>query len=248
VATLIGKDTYLTEKRLSFEVDGLFLLYILFIAVITFWVYVFVFRFPSIGAQVAGILLFIVFIILKKPIEKRLRLTRSYNKGLHGEEKVRNLLIKELPDTYTVYENVVVPPLKSNIDFVVVGPLGIYTVEVKSHIGSITDDGHQLLLNGVPFKEGDILHQAYGESQRINDYLLSKNISTPEIKPLLVFSNKYTTMYFGKKPVRGVFVIGVRWLLDILKRNNTITVIRTEQIEQIKSELTKIVFQSTKIP
>lgn len=39
---------------------------------------------------------------------------------------------------------------KGNIDQVIVGPTGVWTIEVKSHAGKITFNGHDLLRNGMP--------------------------------------------------------------------------------------------------
>ncbi len=239
MAKIIGKDTYLSKKRLSNEADGLFLLFLLFLTVITMWVYFFAFHFPPIGSLIATAVLFIVFFILKKPIENKLWMTWRYRNGQKGEEYV-HFLLKSLPSTYIVAENVVIPPLKSNIDFVVIGPTGVFTVEVKSHRGIITDDGHQLLHNGVPFQEGDILRQVKGELTRLSDYLCSKNISFPEIQPVLVFSNKYTKMYFGKKPVQGALIIGARWLVDTIQNRKSLYVLPVDKINIIQKALEEV--------
>jgi hypothetical protein len=244
MAKVIGRDTYLAEKRISYAADGIFLTYVVFIALLTFWVYIAVFHFPLVGATIVMGLVYIIFFILKKPTEEKLRLARSYRKGLIGEENVRKIL-QTLPDLYTVFENVVIPPLKSNIDFVIIGPTGIFSVEVKSHKGHITNDGQQLLLNGAPFKEGDILHQSWGESVRLSDYLLSKNISTPEIQPLLVFSNKYATMRFGKKPVLSVLVIGASWLSDTIQNITSKAKLTSDQINDIYNCLNVLLNEST---
>jgi hypothetical protein len=134
----------------------------------------------------------------------------------------------------------VIPPLKSNIDFVVVGPTGIFSIEVKSHKGVVAYDGKQLLLNGKPF-EKDILRQTRGASIRLSDYLRSKDIIFPEIQPVLVFSNKYTTMHFGQKPVQGVLVIGRSWLLKFIQNDMNKMMLSADQIEKIESVLVKIV-------
>lgn len=240
MAQIIGKDAYLVKKGTVYKSTGLFFLSFLFIAIISFWVYVTVFHFPLKGVLIGSGLVFIVYIILKKPIGKQLRLKRSYVNGQYGEEKVRDILQK-LPDTYTVFENVVIPPLKSNIDFVVIGPTGISTIEVKSHRGLITDDGHQLLHNGVPFHEGDILRQALGESIRLSDYFCSKNITFPKIHPLLVFSNRYTVVHFGKTPIQGVLVIGARWLVDIVQNRAPSPMVSADQIDKIQKTLEEVV-------
>lgn len=215
---------YLVEKENKYRSIGLFLTSLLFIAVISFWVYVFLSHFSRIVAEIAAVLLLIIYIILIIPAEEMLWLFKRYSKGLFGEEWVRSLL-KNLPDDFVVFENLVLPSMKSNIDFVVVGPTGIFTIEVKSHKGTVTYDGFQLLHNGGSFKEKDILRQTKGESIRLTDYLHSKNISFPEIQPVIVFSNKYVGIHFGKTPIQGVFVIGASWLIDIIQHSMNRTVL-----------------------
>lgn len=169
MAKIIGKDTYLSDQKFSIKLDGLLLVYILFIAVITFWVYVFVSHFSQVGANIDAGLLLILYFILKKPIETKLWLLWRYRNGQTGEEKIRHIL-QTLSDAYMVFENIVLPEQKSNIDFVVVGPSGVCAVEVKSHKGNMTFEGNQLLRDGKPF-EKDVLRQAKGEAISLGDYI-----------------------------------------------------------------------------
>jgi len=235
MARIYGKDSNLINKRRSILADGLFLTYLLLLACISYWVYVFVYHFPMVGANIAAVVLLIIYLILRNPIKKKQWFFIRSDNGLWGENQVLDIL-KKLPDTYIVFDSAVIPPLTSNLDFIVIGPTGIFTVEVKSHSGHITEDGRQLLRNGAPFQEGDVLHQAYGESIRLSDYLLSKNITFPEIQSLLVFSNRYASVRFGKTPVHGVLVIGATWLVEIIL-NRVSSALSADQIDKIHKAL-----------
>ena len=190
--------------------------------------------------NILAVVLIGIYLIFYKPINREIRLKWNYTYGLIGEQSVGKIL-EGLPESYKIFANVVIPPLKSNIDFVVIGPTGIYTIEVKSHNGFITEDGHQLLRNGIPFQEGDILHQAYGESMRLSDYLLKNNIASPEIQPFMVFSNKYTTMHFGKKQLHGVSVIGAKWLTDTIYNRVPLPIMTVDNINKIQKVFEEII-------
>ena len=61
-----------------------------------------------------------------------------YKAGLDGEERVQNL-VSELPDSYVGITNAKVcyQNKSSELDMVVVGPTGIFVIEVKNHKGTI---------------------------------------------------------------------------------------------------------------
>lgn len=101
----------------------------------------------------------------------------------------------------------------SNIDLVVVGPTGIFTIEVKSHKGKVIHENGKISVNG--FTSGkDFLKQAKSESKSLHEFL-KKNGFGIWVKPILVFSGK-ATMHFGLNPVDGVFVVQKDFLLKVI--------------------------------
>jgi len=54
---------------------------------------------------------------------------------------------------------------RGNIDHILVGPKGVFTLEVKSHRGTVTFENGTLLRDGIEFKK-DFLKQAWAESGR----------------------------------------------------------------------------------
>ena len=54
----------------------------------------------------------------------------SFVLGWFGEKRIGNILSK-LPDMYHVFYDVKLHERKGNIDYVVIGPPGIFTIEVK---------------------------------------------------------------------------------------------------------------------
>lgn len=83
--------------------------------------------------------------------------------GAKGEDKALSQL-KSLPDSYTIFNQVEVPNSKSKtgvteLDFVVVGPNGLFVVEVKNNKGTIKGSepdakwvAHKVGQKGSPYK------------------------------------------------------------------------------------------------
>ena len=135
---------------------------------------------------------------------------KSFTKGAEGEQIVRRIL-KGLPYGYYCLSDFA-NGQKGNIDLVVVGPTGIWTIEVKNFKGGeITFANGKLHRKGYPL-EKDPLKQAYAEAKHLSDYIhKSLGLMLP-VNPVLVFANKFTKIRFGKQPVNGVYVIGgVKW-------------------------------------
>ncbi|OYT61918.1 MAG: hypothetical protein B6U69_02725 [Thermofilum sp. ex4484_15] len=63
----------------------------------------------------------------------------SYSRGLSGEIKVLREL-QSLPDDYVVVHSLPIPNL-GDLDFVVVGPSGVYAIEVKNWFGKSLEVG-----------------------------------------------------------------------------------------------------------
>ncbi len=84
---------------------------------------------------------------------------------------------------------------RGNVDHILVGPAGLFTIETKSHRGRIDPDRIDLAM----------LKQAYAESKAI------ENLTGLAVEPLLVFSQAYLT----KRAVarrRGVTILPARML------------------------------------
>lgn len=156
-----------------------------------------------------GVSMLGVYRLIDRKAWKWLYRAWNFEQGADGEARVAKELQK-LPDTYTVIQDVKLPSTKTNIDFVVLGPNGIWAVEVKSHRGKIAYNGNILLKNGYPF-EKDILSQARAETKALTDYLQSHIDRNLYANGILVFSNPKTTMHFGEAPVREIAVIGILW-------------------------------------
>lgn len=106
----------------------------------------------------------------------------------------------------------------ANIDHVLFGPAGVFTIETKSHAGRIP-------VNKV---DRHMLKQAYAEKKKLEE------ITGLRVEPLLVFSRAYL---IGKVPCRqeGVMVLPARMLAAHLKRRKRIYTL--EQINALHRRL-----------
>jgi hypothetical protein len=131
--------------------------------------------------------------------------------GAEAEELVGAELAK-LDDRFHVIHDVVVGP--GNIDHVVVGPAGIFTIETKSHWGKVAFRDGRFLRDGRPF-EKNVLGQSYAEAKSLQEHLRKISGKDFPVTPLLVFTRAFVEVR-GK--ARGVQVLPVMWMNERLGR------------------------------
>jgi hypothetical protein len=114
--------------------------------------------------------------------------------------------LSQLPYEYLIFQDVKLPNKKGNIDFVVLGPTGIFTIEVKSHRGNIDFNGQKLIRKGIPLY-GDFLKQALTEALSSHDYIKNKIKQDIFVQSVLVFSSQYAKLNFNPGLINNVFVL-----------------------------------------
>lgn len=134
--------------------------------------------------------------------------------------------LMELSDTYVVFQDIPSQQL-GNIDFAVVGPTGIFAIEVKSRGGFIR------------YAPEKYLKQARGEAQLLHDLIKEKTGIDRWVEPVLVYSNYFARVRFGKKLIEKVHVIQKGWLLDILTDGQG--AFNENEIKKIESALIPLV-------
>jgi len=163
----------------------------------------------------------------------------KFMKGNQGENDCQKVL-ERLPGTYTVFRDVLIDQ-HGNIDYVVVGPNGVFATEVKNHRGKIDFDGHHLTINGRPFPEKDVLGQATGEAVRLSKFLESAMGHRVYVNAILVFTNNKVTMGVGCEPVSNVLVLRADFLNQAIVAHKGS--LDTAQIEIV----TKLLAQKVKL-
>jgi hypothetical protein len=105
-----------------------------------------------------------------------------------------------------------------NVDHILIGPGGIFTIETKSHRGRI-------LIDRI---DPRMLKQAYAEKK------LLERITGLDVQPLLVFSRAYLV---GSVPAqrRGITILPARLLRHYFSRRRP--VIETTEAERLHAQL-----------
>jgi len=148
----------------------------------------------------------------------------SWAQGAEGEEVVGQILEGLREEGWCVIHDVSFG--RGNIDHIVVGPGGIFTIETKSRGGKVWPD----------HLEEKMLNQAYAEKKSL------EKITMLEVQALLVFSRGYVL----PKPIarrRGVVILSSRSLAWFFSKQPA--TISRERAEVIHRRLTLAVGQAT---
>jgi len=160
-----------------------------------------------------GILLVLVAVI--KPLTDFFnKKSGQFGKGRSGENSVRKVL-EELPGSYSVFQGVVLDKHWGDIDFVIVGPTGIFTIEVKSHGGVIGFNGQELTVNTKQFSK-NFLRQANGEAGALKRYFQKHLGLTMYIHSAIVFSHTFASVEIGSKMIERVYITEKNFLPSLL--------------------------------
>jgi hypothetical protein len=158
--------------------------------------------------------------------------------GLRGEKTVLHLLEK-LSDAYNIYRGLQ-PGTHGDIDLTVVGPTGVFTLEVKSHSGQIDFNGQELTRNGKAF-DRNILHQAFGEARALHKYLWQKTGRDIFVTPIIVFSSNKAFLNFNQNKIDNVYVVKKDQLLENLGQKQ---LINFEDLSVIENALTTLIIHT----
>ena len=203
----------------------------MFLAYVVYLIVNYVYRSDKYIPTILAITMLFVYKVFNKQAWKFLYTASNFRQGLDGEALVAEEL-KKLPDEYIVIQDVKIPNMKSNIDFVVLSANGIFALEVKSHEGNITYNGKELLRNGYAL-EKNFLWQVRSEATSLTEYLQANIDRNLYVNALLVFSSSKAKMRFGESPVVGVVIIGRAWLMKHITSRATPNSLKPEHIEQI---------------
>ena len=138
-----------------------------------------------------------------------------WDRGATGEEKVGALLAPLVDDGWHVIHDL--DTGRGNIDHVLVGPGGLFTLETKSHGGRISVDRI----------DERMLRQAYAQRKWL------ERASGHKAEALLVFSRAFLDRPISRK--RGVLVLPARMLCGHLRRRDV--VLSDERTGELKARL-----------
>lgn len=138
-----------------------------------------------------------------------LPLVERRDRGATGEEQVGSLLDELAGSEWRVIHDASLG--RGNVDHILIGPAGVFTVETKSHPGPVR----------VGAVHGATLSQAQAQRKAI------ERVTGMKVEPLVVFSRAWVDRPLARR--KGVRVLPARMLRGYLKRRaNTLT---PEQVE-----------------
>ncbi len=154
---------------------------------------------PWMGALALPLaLLAVVRMLQEKDVE---RLVVANVRGYRGEARVGRILAG-LPSTWKVFHDVDLDG--ENADHVVVGPGGVFNVEVKNYSGPVEVRPNGLWVRGQ--RRDDLVRQAWRQAHKLQELL------GVEVQPILVFLDKKVKGQVGR-----LWVMGEEDLLGHLK-------------------------------
>jgi hypothetical protein len=173
-----------------------------------------------VGSELA--LLITMFVVVRYVLP----LVERHDRGAAGEEHVGGLL-----DELTVGDWSVIHDASfghGNVDHIVLGAAGVFSVETKSHPGPVR----------VRSIHGGVLHQAQEQRETL------EHIAGERVEPLLVYSRAWVDKPLARR--RGVRVMPARMLLGYLTRHgDTLT---PEQVERIRGRVVAALAESRPSP
>jgi len=190
----------------------------------------------SLAITISVILLFLISIIGPR-IKKEQNRSDNFYYGSKAESFIFYKL-SQLSHEYLVFQDIKLPNEKRNIDFVVLGPTGIFTIEVKSHRGNINFDSKKLVRLKFPLYR-DFLKQALSEALSLHDYIKSMFGQDIFVQSVLVFSSQYVKLNFNQELINNVFVLTGNNIISFLIRGPRI--LSSEQVFQLENILKGLV-------
>ena len=125
-----------------------------------------------------------------------------WGRGATGEETVGDVLATLVDEGWSVFHDIQTG--RGNIDHVVVGPGGLFTIETKSH-------GGRIVVSGI---DEQMLRQAYAQRKWL------ERATGAQADALLVFSRAYLQPALTRR--RGVLVLPARMLCEHLRRRGDV--------------------------
>lgn len=155
--------------------------------------------FRGLALALVGAVALLVMVTADRVLEPEIG---RWTRGAQGERKVGAVLDGLGPEWHVLHD---VALGRGNIDHVLVGPGGAFTIETKAHRGRISIDRI----------DPHMVSQAYAEKK------LLETVSGLRVEPLLVFSEAYLV---GSVPAhrRGVTVLPARMLSGYLERRRPV--------------------------
>jgi hypothetical protein len=143
-----------------------------------------------------------------------LPLVERHDRGATGEEHVGALLEELSQVGWHVMHDVSLG--HGNVDHILIGPAGVFTVETKSHPGPVR----------VSRVHGRMLSQAQAQRNAI------EQVTGVSVEPLIVFSRAWVDRPLARR--KGVRLLPARMLLGyLIRRRQTLSADQIDEVDQL---------------
>ena len=208
------------NKSILFFLLGIFLFFGVFIHIFLFFL---------------GIIFFAIASYLWKK-------QNTWDIGAEGEESVIHVLQK-LDSSFKVFNDIILPGDRQNIDHIVVGSVGTFVIETKNHNGIIKcyEDNwsrKKVGRRGTVYAAniGNPSKQAKRNAVVLKNWLQSENIGVGYIVAVVVFTNEDVELKLVKPTVQIVYVDD---LLGVFKGESNFRMTR-EKINSVAEKLNQL--------
>ncbi len=181
------------------------------------------------GTGAALAIHFVVVVILLKFLWSTVKEIQVRIQGAGGELSVK-MKLRGLDDRFRVLGSVVIGH-KGDMDFIVVGPTGVWVIEVKSHRGRIRIENNKLLRDNKPFDK-NFLRQVWGATYALKDEMKKRTSMNLHIQPVVVFSSPYAKLGIEWNRADEAYVIGLDQLVRMVERQE-IQRLSADEIQRI---------------
>lgn len=203
------------KRKATFRFDVIQI--ILIASYVLYLVYIFInYKNPLINFVSLFVFLLIIFSFVGIAILYGRKNIRPYYLGHEAEVEIFEIL-EGLPDSYWVMRD----PINSNtgnVDFAVIGPTGIFAIEVKSSNIRLDVKYGRLTYNGLSRHWGkDFVKQAKGGAGKISEHLKKCGVDI-YVEPILVFTNA-KGLRLGKNKLDGTYIVRKELLNEVIQEN-----------------------------
>jgi Nuclease-related domain len=135
----------------------------------------------------------------------------NYRKGQEGEDRVVEAMRQSLDGNWTLFRNVILPSYKGDIDAVLVGPPGVWALEIKTFAGEWKNTGEQWKYRtGSKWRlyKSSPSHQARKNASHLRSFLEAEEIKQ-WVKNVVVWANRASPLTVDNPSV-------ATWTLDDL--------------------------------
>jgi hypothetical protein len=182
---------------------------------------------------------------------RRFRLYKNVRVGRVGEDEVVEKLRTALDSRWTIFRNLHMPDRKDDLDIVLVGPGGIWVVEVKAFGGTLRVRNQlweRQTKRGWAKLDTNPVGQVKGNAQRLYDFLQRKGITINWVEPAIALAKpqRVSDIVSPDLPVwlittlpQQVANLTTRKPLTVPEIQQIVAVLRSESEKQIAREETK---------